>query len=483
MIKSPGDVGYHDNRTGLATEVNFTHVSLAEDLHASYPDKKIDIERYRKRAARLFLANENGCMQSDMERSTVIIMTNNLEQTGNPGPLDGIKVVEYGLFHAGPGAGAILGDLGADVIKIEAPAGDPVRYWTKVGGIDITKRDGESLMYEISNRNKKGVCLNIKTDKGREVLHRLVKAADVFLTNLRASTKTKLGIDYATLSKVNPKIIHANVSGYGPEGPMRDIGAFDPLGQARSGMMFVTGQQEPILFHLGILDQATAISVSHAIITALLVRERKKIGQQVDISLYGTALWLQHPNQVISNALRINPCVPPARDEHSPLRNSFCCKDGRWVLGTHHPEEKYWAVFCNATGQADLLKNSRFTDDYGRPADYPALIAIFDKVFTTRTRDEWMEIFQKHKLMFSSVQRVEEVETDEQAVVNGYVEPFDYRGLGNINLPGYPIRFSQCKTGTRFPAPALGEHTDLVLSEMGYTSSEIEALRQDKIVK
>ena len=410
-------------------------------------------------------------------------MSNHGSEQEMPGPLDGIRVVEYGVFHAGPGAGAILGDLGAEVIKIEARAGDPIRYWTKVGGIDIATASGESLMYEVSNRNKRGLCLDIKNKKGREVLHRLVKGADVFLTNLRKSTKQKLAIDYPALSKVNPKIIHANVSGYGPEGPMKDLGAFDPLGQARSGMMFVTGHGEPVLLHLGILDQATAISVSHAIITALLVRERKGIGQEVHISLYGTALWLQHPNLMISNALAIDPCVPSERLEHSPLRNRFRCKDGHWILGTHHPEEKYWAIFCEATGRADLLEDPHFTDDAGRPVNHHRLIPIFDKVFATKTRDAWMEIFQARNLMFSSVQRIDEVQTDPQAIVNGYVVPFDYKGFGQINIPGYPIQFSRCRAGTRQPAPGIGQHTDLVLKEIGYSETEIDALRQADVIE
>ena len=149
-------------------------------------------------------------------------------------PLDGIKVVEYGVFHAGPGGGAILGDLGAEVIKVENAAGDPLRHWTSVAGFDFSIGPNESLMHEISNRNKKAICLDIKTEEGKVVLHRLVEEADVFLTNLRKSTKKKLGIDYASLLKINPRIIHANVSGFGPEGPMADMGAFDPLGQAWS---------------------------------------------------------------------------------------------------------------------------------------------------------------------------------------------------------------------------------------------------------
>ncbi len=399
------------------------------------------------------------------------------------GPLDGVKVVEYGVFHAGPGGTAILGDLGADVIKIEAGIGDPERYWTNVAGIDMSAPNGESLMHEVSNRNKRGIYLDISKPGGREILHRLVKDADVFLTNLRKSTKKKLGIDYQTLSKVNPKVIHANVSGYGPEGPMSDLGAFDPLGQARSGMMFVTGNSEPRLMHLGVLDQATAIAVSHAILTALFVKERKGIGQEVHVSLYSTALWLQHPNLMLSNALSVNPCVTSARTEHSPLRNAFCCKDGKWILGTHHPEEKYWSVFCHATGQAHLLSDSTVTDEKGKPINYHKLIEIFDGVFAAKTRDEWMEIFQKNKLMFSSVLQIHEVEKDEQAIVNQYVVPCDYKGIGKINIPGYPIHFSKCRAGTRHEAPAIGEHTDPIMKELGYSDDDIETFRKDEIIK
>ncbi|MBW2179709.1 MAG: CoA transferase [Deltaproteobacteria bacterium] len=410
-------------------------------------------------------------------------MSESGKKQNKPGPLDGVKVVEYGVFHAGPGGGAILGDLGAEVIKIEAGIGDPERYWTHVAGIDMSAPNGESLMHEVSNRNKKGIYLDISKEKGREILHQLIKDADVFLTNLRKSTKKKIGIDYQTVSKVNPKIIHANVSGYGPEGPMSDLGAFDPLGQARSGMMFVTGNPEPTLLHLGVLDQTTAIAASHAIITALLVKERKGIGQEVHVSLYSTALWMQHPNLMLSNAISVNPCVTSSRTEHSPLRNAFCCKDGKWILGTHHPEEKYWTLFCNATGQKQILNDPTFTDKHRKPLNFPELIEVFDKVFATKTRDEWMEIFQKNKLMFSSVQQIHEVENDEQAIVNNYVEPFDYPGIGKINVPGYPIQFSECSAGIKHNAPSIGEHTDQILIDLGYSGEDIKKLRREEIIK
>jgi crotonobetainyl-CoA:carnitine CoA-transferase CaiB-like acyl-CoA transferase len=397
-------------------------------------------------------------------------------------PLEGIRIVEYGIFHAGPGGNAILGDLGAEVIKIETKTGDPERYWTQVAGFDFSLKNGESLIFEASNRNKKGICLDIKKEKGRKIFDRLITHADVFLTNLRKSTKARMGLDYKTLSRLNSNIIYASVSGYGLEGPMSDLGAFDPLGQARSGMMYLAGNSEPAMLHLGILDQATAITVSHAILTALFVRERSGIGQEVHISLYSASLWVQYMNLLLNTVLSIDPCIPADRSQHSPLRNRFRCRDGKWVLGTHHPEEKYWATFCEATGQNQLLNDPQFTTADGAPKNYAELNAIFDKVFASKPRDEWMEIFLSHGLLACSVQQIQEVPDDPQALANNYVVPFDHPLQGPVKIPGYPISFSACEAGTRSPAPQLGEHTDLILQELGYAEGDIVKLRQEGII-
>lgn len=398
-------------------------------------------------------------------------------------PLEGIKVVEYGVFHAGPGGGAILGDLGAEVIKVENATGDPLRHWTSVAGFDFSIAENESLMHEISNRNKKAICLDIKTEKGKAILHQLVSEADVFLTNLRKSTKEKLGIDYAALSKINPKIIHANVSGFGPEGPMADLGAFDPLGQAWSGMTFVTGTDHPALTHIGLLDQTTAISLSHAVITALFVRERKGIGQAVHISLYGSALWMQYINLMITNTFSVDPCIPADRNHHSPLRNAFCCKDGKWVIGTHHPENKYWGTFCELTGQGRLMDDPQFTDKEGKPVKSAELIHIFDQVFAQRTSAEWMEILTGAGLIFAPIQKITDIKSDPQAIANNYVTPFKHRTLGDIQIPGYPIEFSACDAGTHTAAPMPGEHTDEILAELGYAAEDITRLKDEDIVR
>lgn len=398
-------------------------------------------------------------------------------------PLDGIRIVEYATFHAGPGGNAILGDLGADVIKIERASADPLRFWTGVAGLDFKMPNDQGIVFEAANRNKRDICLDVTAEKGREVFERLVAGADVFLTNLRDPTREKIGIDYEAVRAINPRIVYAGVSGFGPEGPMKNAGGYDPLGQAISGMAFVTGTQTPELMHLGILDQAAAITVSHAILSALLARERQGISQKVDVSLYGTALWLQHINLLMSATLGVDPCVPEDRTHHSPLRNAFCCRDGRWIIGAHHPEEKYWADFCEATGQTQLLSNPRFTSEAGAPRDFAALTPVFDEVFATRPRDRWVALLQERGLMFCPVQHISEVPGDPQALENGYVAPFAHPVLGNVPIPGYPVRFSAQAAGTLRAAPGIGEHTEEILGELGYGAAEIARMRDSGAVR
>ena len=407
-----------------------------------------------------------------------------INQLNGKRPLEGVKVLEYAVFHAGPAAGAILGDLGAEVIKIEGVSGDPMRYWTEVGDLDMALESGESMMHEAANRNKRSICLDIKSAKGREIFNRLVQDTDVFITNLRKNTKAELAIDYENLSVLNPRLIHANISGYGPKGSMNNTGAFDPMGQARSGMMFVVGAQEPTLMHLAILDQATAIAASHSIMAALFSRERNGgIGQEVHVSLYSTAVWLMYCNFMMLGLLSRDSVLPWVRSANSPLRNSFCCKDGKWVIAVHHPEEKYWGAFCKATGQNQLMDDSRFTDSSGRPIHNSEMIDMFDKIFVTKTRDEWLEKFKIEGLMFSPVQHPREVLSDPQALANNYIVDFDHPAYGAVKIPGYPASFSNCEVGTRSAAPVLGEHTVSILREMGYTEGTIEELDREGVIR
>jgi len=402
-----------------------------------------------------------------------------------PGPLDGIRIVEYAIWHAGPGGSAILADMGAEVIKIETLTGDPERTQSRLGTMDFEDADKSnwSFLFEFSNRNKKGICLDIHTVKGRQIFERLIESADVFLTNLRKSTKPRLGIDYATLSGINPKIIHANVSGFGPEGSMSDIGAFDPMGQAISGMMFLTGPDEPVLLQSVILDQMTAIAASHAMITALFVRERHGIGQEVHVSLYSSALWLMHSNILSTSILKGNSPIKWDRIRNSPLRNCIKCGDGKWIMGTNHPEQKYWPDFCSITNQTHLQNDPHYATPEARGVNSIELMKIFDAVFLTRTRDEWLELLQEKGLMFAPVQTFDEVLTDPQAIANDYVVDFNHPSLGQVQLPGYPVHFSANSAGTHDAAPDQGEHTQQVLLEMGYSDAEIQSLERENVIK
>ncbi len=404
-------------------------------------------------------------------------MTRNIKEViDKPGPLEGIRVIEYGVFHAGPGCGAILGDLGAEVIKIEADLGDPMRNW-------LLTESGTSVLFDFSNRNKKGIYLDITSEKGRSIFHRLLKKADVFITNLRQSTKPTLGIDYESIRQINPKIIYSSVTGYGKKGPASDLGAYDPLGQARSGMMFLTDSDGPAPIQVAILDQATAITNSHAIMTALYIRERDGIGQEVHNSLYSTALWLMNVNLLLTNFGRSVKDYVWVRTDNSPLRNHFLCQDKKWIVGVHHPEEKYWPTFCEVTGQKTLVEDPRFLDAKKRFENRRELVTIFDDVFLQKTQMEWLDVFTKASLMFSPVQDISAVPDDPQALANDYVVDFDYPDLGNIKVPGYPIDFSTFSAGIRSAGPKMGEHTVQILKEMEFPEREIKELMEDGIIK
>ncbi len=394
------------------------------------------------------------------------------------GPLKGIKVIEYGIFYAGPGGGAILGDLGADVIKIENKKGDPIRRWTRLGDVNLSLPDGVSLMHHAANRNKRSITLDLQDDQDKEIFFRLIKDADVFLTNIRGSTRTNLGIGYDKISKLNKKIIYASVSGYGHRGKLKDLGAYDPMAQARSGMMFVAGTETPSLIHLAVVDQATAIALSHGIITALFARERTGTGEEVQVSLYSTALWLLYANMVAAGVLNKDVGQRWVRSKNLPVRNFFCCKDNKWIMGVHHPEEKYWPILCEATGQEQLLSDTRFVSRADRERNCASLISIFDEVFKTLSRDEWIEKLVSHGLLFAPVQNVLDVFNDEEAVLNEYVVDFNENGSNPLKIPGYPIHFANYQPGTQKIGPQIGEHSEEILRELGYDDTLIKQYRE-----
>ncbi|MDR5699118.1 CaiB/BaiF CoA transferase family protein [Agromyces aerolatus] len=409
-------------------------------------------------------------------------MTEAAAPTGLPArPLAGITVVEVGVWHAGPGAGAILGDLGAEVIKVESLEGDPERgeggtLTLKSQAIDTP---GWSLMFELSNRNKRGIALDLTSDRGRQVLHRLVERADVFLTNLRPGAKRKLGIDYESLATVNPGLVHVNVSGFGSEGPLAQEGAFDTLGQALAGMFYVTGHEVPQPLPVVVVDQLTAQTAAQAAITALLARERSGgEGQDVHVSLYGSGALLWSAQLLWQAALDTTPIVTYDRIQKTPLLSVYRCKDDHWVVGTN-PGRALWPTFAEAIGAPALGETPWDVDDR---ASQEALYAAIDPLMLERTAAEWVAYLRSKGLLFAPVQDFEQVLADEQARANGYVVEVDHPRLGTIPLPGSPFAFGKQLTSQWTPAPEHGGHTDEILRTLGYDGDDIAALREHRVV-
>lgn len=401
-----------------------------------------------------------------------------------PRPLEGIRIVECGIWHAGPGSSAILADLGAEVIKVESLDGEPERAFGALGTVKFSgcEKEDWSILFEISNRNKKGICVDIATPEGKEIVKRLSETADVFLTNYRASTIPKLGVDYATISKINPKIIHITVSGYGANGPMANVGGFDPMGQAMSGMVFLTGSDEPVVLQTVFLDQITAIAASHAMMTALFVRERHGYGQALHVSLYGSSIWVLYANILGTSVMKTNLSTKFDRTKSPALRNCYKCQDGKWMVGTNHPEYKYWPIFCELIGQPQLEKDPRYATAEARAENVKELTKRIDAVILARPRAEWLALFQARGLLFVAVQDYFEVLQDPQAKLNGYIVEVDHPTMGHVSLPGYPVQFSANSTRLE-PAPERGEHTNAVLSGIGYSQEEISGLKQKGIIK
>lgn len=403
---------------------------------------------------------------------------------GDTLPLSGIRIVECGVWHAGPGGCAILADLGAEVIKVESLGGDPERTHGKaLGTVKFSgiEKDDWSVLYEISNRNKKGICVDISTQEGREVLERLVRTADVFMTNYRQSTIRKLCVDYDSIAAINKRIIHLTVSGYGEHGPLADVGGFDPMGQAISGMVFVTGEEEPVVLQALILDQITAITASHAMLTALLVRERRGYGQALHVSLYGSAVWTLYANLLGTSVLGKNLASRWDRRRAPPLRNMYRCKDGVWLIGTHHPESKYWPAFSRLLGIDWMDRDPRYASSDLRAERMEEVIEIVGQAMATKSSEEWRELFHPHGLQFIPAQRYEEVLKDPQAIMNGYIDEVMHPVMGQVRVPGYPVSFSRERTRLD-PAPERGEHTRAVLGDVGYSRADIDALCERKVV-
>ncbi len=401
-------------------------------------------------------------------------------------PLEGIRVLDWTIWQQGPVCSAMLGDFGAEVIKIEErEVGDPGRGILKASGVDLSDRP--NFYFEANNRNKKSLTLDLRKDEAREIVHQLAAKSDVFVQNFRRGVAGRLGLDYETLRRHNPKLIYASATGYGPEGPDSGEPSFDHLGLARSGIMLAAGEpgMPPLAIAGGIADQMGAIMLAYGVMTALVARERFGVGQQVDASHLGSMAMLQGLS--LSMKLMMGFAMPrqPRASAGNPLWNHYRCRDDKWIARAMLQSDRYWADFCRALGRADLAADQRFADAKLRAQNSAAVVEALDAAFASKTREEWIETLRSSEgdFVFTVVNSVDDLPDDPQVRANDYIVDFEHPQHGKTQMVGIPVRLSETPGSVRSAAPEFGQHTEEVLIDLlGYDWDRLTELRKQEVI-
>lgn len=407
------------------------------------------------------------------------------------GPCEGITAIELGDFQTAPGAGAILGDFGANVIKIEDPIrGDTFRglySWSE----QRVQTKGRHIGFETSNRSKRGITLNLKHEKGREIFYKLIDKADIFYTNYRERVLRDLGADYETLSRRKPSLIYGVVNTFGSRGSWAERRGYDFLAQARSGMMWTMGDRdspEPTLVYGSFCDETAATMLAFGLVTALLARERHGIGQRVECSMYGSMIHIQSAPINITSLMGRSFARHSRTRVREPLTNYYKCADGKWILLCEVRGDEYWPQLARALGHPELSNEPKFTKAPNRRENYRELIQILDRAFAQKTLQEWLDTFHTEGLdddgfSYSPVFTHNDVLNDPQALENDYIIDFDHPTFKKIKTAGYPVRFSATPAEVKCASPEHGQHTEEVLSELlGYNWEQMANLRDEGVI-
>jgi crotonobetainyl-CoA:carnitine CoA-transferase CaiB-like acyl-CoA transferase len=382
------------------------------------------------------------------------------------GPMEGVKVVELGVWVAGPAAGGILADWGADVIKIEPPTGDPARMFGRMLGID----DGVSPPFEMDNRGKRSIVLDLTTDGGRAAAFELLSGADVFLTNVRPAALRRTGLDFETVAARNPRLVYGLITGYGERGPDADRAAYDVAAfWARAGLAHLLTRpgETPPFQRGGMGDHTAGMTLAAAVCAALVARTRTGTGQLVSTSLYrqgaytvsfdlNTFLMTGHSIAIGQRETMGNPCM-----------NNYTAGDGRrfWIVGLQG--DRHWPALCRAVGRSEWLTDPRFDTGRSRAANAVVLIGELDEIFAGKSLDDWAKVFAGEPDFFwSPINSIEDVVADDQFHAAGGVV---YVPDGDAGAPmvATPADFHGTPWQPRSAAPKLGEHTDEILAELG----------------
>lgn len=391
------------------------------------------------------------------------------------GPLDGVRVLDFTRWQQGPWATVMLGDMGAEIIKLEE------RSTGDLGRALGRQPDGFCAYFEAHDRNKKSITVDVRKPEGRAIALALAERVDVLAHNFRPGVMDRLGLSYEEVKAVNPRIIYASASGFGPVGPIATRPSYDVIGQAIAGTMVTQGggpEGEPQTVIPGIADQVGAMYFAYGIAMALIARERFGIGQQVDASLYGSQIALQAMN--LTAALR-GGVHPRSRPRGAPTFKPYGCKDGKWLaIGVLDPA--VYPRLCMAVRRPDLITDTRFAEPFARYANADALEAELASAFSQDTRAAWLERLIAHDVPCGPVQDYIEVGNDPQALENGYITTVEHPNLGTLRVVGSPVRLSETPASVRMPAPELGQHTEEVLLELGYSWEQIAGLREAAVI-
>jgi crotonobetainyl-CoA:carnitine CoA-transferase CaiB-like acyl-CoA transferase len=386
--------------------------------------------------------------------------------------LDGIRVVDLSRVLAGPFCGALLGDLGADVIKVEDPnVGDESRTWPP-------HKDGEAAGYLVNNRNKRGIAVDLKTSEGVEVVRKLAVDADVLIENFRTGTMEEFGLGYDRLSALNPRLVYCSVSAFGRTGPRAEGAGYEALMQAFSGIMSITGEPggPPVRCGVSFLDLTTGILCALGVVSALHHRAQTGRGQRVDASLLETAVGLlnfQAEGYLLAGL--VPRALGSAHPSLSPYRN-FRCRDGQWVF-IAGANDRLFRRLAQALGLGAMAEDPRFSVNVARVKHRQELESRLEAAIAQHDREPLLKLLEEAGVPVTPVNTVDQVLNDAQTVSRSVIRRMKHPKLGDIPVVSMPVAFSGMEPGVRRHAPMRGEHTDEVLAEIGYSATDIAALR------
>lgn len=380
-------------------------------------------------------------------------------------PLEGIKVLDFTHEVAGPHCTMLLGDLGAEVFKVEMPGrGDRGRYWVGM----------RETIFIVNNRNKRSITLDLKSEDGRKAALELAKTVDILVENFVPGTLKKFGLDYESIKKINPKIIYCSISGYGQNGPYSNRPAWDPIIEAESGLMSLTGDPEPCLpsrIPASIVDYGAAVYAVVAILAALLFREKTGKGQWIDISMLDIAVlwagyWMAYTHLTGEVRERMGSAAPVG----APYQ-AFKTKDSYIFIAAF--EDEHWKKFCQALKLENLMNEPLFSTKESRSDNRKMLIDKLNKVIVNWTTEELADKLIEAGVPCAPVRNTKQVLNHPQLLHRGLIVEVEYKGQ-KVKIPGIPFKFSECQLTIKRPPPEIGEHTQEVLREIGITKSQKE---------